>query len=136
MVVIMSNLVTSLLRIILLVVINTMWRIIVKKYGKRMLRIKARHLLLRLCRGCLPTRCRLLECNVNCDIQCPLCEEAVEDDVHTFFTCYSVRSSWQVAGLSSVMVPVACHQVSAAERVFALCRNENYATIDRVATLF
>jgi hypothetical protein len=97
---------------------------------------KARHLLWRLCRGCLPTRCRLLERNVDCDIHCPLCEEEVEDDVHIFFTCASARSSWQAAGLSSVMCYVACQQGNAAERVFALCRNEDYATIGRVATLF
>jgi hypothetical protein len=97
---------------------------------------KARHLLWRLCRGCIPTRCRLLERNVDCDIQCLLCEEAIEDDVHTFFTCASAGSSWQVAGLSSVMVFAACQQDSATERVFALCRNEDYATISKVATLF
>lgn len=71
---------------------------------------KARHLLWRLCRGCLPTRRRLLERNVDCDIHCPLCEEEVEDDVHTFFTCVSTRSSWQAAGLSSVMDSAACQQ--------------------------
>jgi hypothetical protein len=30
---------------------------------------KARQLLWRFCRGCLPTRCRLLERNVDCEIQ-------------------------------------------------------------------
>jgi hypothetical protein len=54
---------------------------------------KARHLLWRLCRGCLPTRCRLLTRNVECEIHCPVCEEEAEDDVHTFFTCASARSS-------------------------------------------
>jgi hypothetical protein len=54
---------------------------------------KARHLLWRLCRGCLPTRCCLLTRNVQCEIHCPVCEEEAEDDVHTFFTCASARSS-------------------------------------------
>ncbi|PNX71723.1 ribonuclease H [Trifolium pratense] len=92
---------------------------------------KARHLLWRLCRGCLPTRR-----NVDCDVHCSLCEEEVEDDVHTFFTCASARSSWQAAGLSSVLGSAAYQQGSAAGRVFALCQNEDYTTIDRVATLF
>ncbi|KAK2436738.1 hypothetical protein QL285_021710 [Trifolium repens] len=56
--------------------------------------------------------------------------------MHTFFTCASARSSWQAAGLSDVMVSAACQQGSAADIVFALCRNEKYATIGRVATLF
>jgi hypothetical protein len=122
MVVIMSNPVTSLICILLSVVINTMWRVTGKKYWKSVHHIKVCHLFWCLCRGCLPTRCRLLERNVNCDIQCLSCEEAVEDDVHTFFTYVSARSSWQADKLSSVMVPVACHQGSPVERVFALCR--------------
>jgi hypothetical protein len=73
---------------------------------------------------------------VDCDIHCPLCEEDIEDDLHTFFTCVSVRSSWQAADLSSVMDYVACQQGSTEGRMFALCRNEDYATIGRVATLF
>ncbi|CAJ2668572.1 unnamed protein product [Trifolium pratense] len=59
----------------------------------------------------------------------------VEDDVHAFFTCASAQSSWQAAGLSSVLGSAACQQGSAADRVFALCRNEDYATIGRVAML-
>jgi hypothetical protein len=97
---------------------------------------KTRHLLWSLCRGCLPTRCRLLDCDVDCDIHCPLCEEKVKDDVHTFFPCAYARSSWQAAGLSSDIVSVVCQQGSVTERVFAFCRNEDYATIGRVATLF
>ncbi|PNX65061.1 ribonuclease H, partial [Trifolium pratense] len=86
-------------------------------------------------RGCIPTRRRLLERHVDCDVHCPLCEDEVEDDVHTFFTCVSTQSSWQAAGLSSVLGSAACQQGSAVDRVFALCRNEDYATIGRVATL-
>jgi hypothetical protein len=41
---------------------------------------------------------------MDCDTQCSLCEENVEDDVHTFFTCVFAQSSWQVARLSSVIV--------------------------------
>ncbi|PNX75873.1 hypothetical protein L195_g031817, partial [Trifolium pratense] len=63
-------------------------------------------------------------------------EEKVEDDVHTFFTCTSAQSSWQAAGLSSVLGSAACQQGSAADRVFSLSENEDYATIGRVATLF
>ncbi|CAJ2636504.1 unnamed protein product [Trifolium pratense] len=85
--------------------------------------------------GCIPTRCQLLERYVDCDAHCPLCEDEVEDDVHAFFTCVSAQSSWQAAGLSSVLGSAACQQGSAAERVFALCRNKDYATIGIVATL-
>ncbi|CAJ2666249.1 unnamed protein product [Trifolium pratense] len=86
-------------------------------------------------RGCIPTRRRLLERHVDCDVHCPLCEDEVEDDVHAFFTCASAQTSWQAAGLSSVLGSAACQQGSAVDRVFAVCRNEDYATIGRVAML-
>jgi hypothetical protein len=35
-----------------------------------------------------------VERNVDCEIQCLLCEEEAEDDVHIFFTRASARSSW------------------------------------------
>ncbi|PNX57820.1 hypothetical protein L195_g050598 [Trifolium pratense] len=44
-------------------------------------------------------------------------------------SCVSAQSSWQAAGLSSVLSSAVCQQGSAADRVFALCRNEDYATI-------
>jgi hypothetical protein len=97
---------------------------------------KARHLLWRVCMWCLPTRCQLLERNVDCEIQYPLCEEEAEDVVQTFFTCASAWSSWQAAELLAVIVSAVCQQGSAADRLFALCQNEDYATISRVAMLF
>ncbi|GAU36575.1 hypothetical protein TSUD_362450 [Trifolium subterraneum] len=47
---------------------------------------KARHLLWRLCRGCLPTRYRLLERRVECNLNCPVCDEEIEDEIHIFFS--------------------------------------------------
>jgi hypothetical protein len=37
---------------------------------------KAKHLLWRICRGCLPTRVRLQEKHVPCELSCPLCNHA------------------------------------------------------------
>ncbi|GAU46887.1 hypothetical protein TSUD_133860 [Trifolium subterraneum] len=48
---------------------------------------KARHLLWRLCRGCLPTRCRLWERRVECTLNCHVCDEEIEDELHIFFKC-------------------------------------------------
>jgi hypothetical protein len=41
---------------------------------------KAMHLLWRICRGCLPTRVRLQEKHIPCELSCPLCNHAFEDD--------------------------------------------------------
>ncbi|GAU34529.1 hypothetical protein TSUD_394030 [Trifolium subterraneum] len=61
---------------------------------------KARHLLWRLCRGCLLTRSRLLEKRVECTLNCPVCDEEIEDELHIFFRCAVARDSWSAAGLS------------------------------------
>jgi hypothetical protein len=73
---------------------------------------------------------------VDCDIQCMLCEENVEDDIQAFFTYVSAQSSWQVARLSSIVVSTACQQGSVADRLCTLCQNEDRATIGRVTTFF
>jgi hypothetical protein len=62
----------------------------------------------------------------DCDIQRMLFEEEVEDDVDIFFTRISAQSTWQASGLSSIMISVACQLGNAADKVFALCRNEDY----------
>jgi hypothetical protein len=41
---------------------------------------KARNLLWRICRGCIPTRLRLQSRHVQCEVICPWCDTAVEDD--------------------------------------------------------
>ncbi|GAU29062.1 hypothetical protein TSUD_278180, partial [Trifolium subterraneum] len=81
---------------------------------------KARHLLWRLCRGCLPTRSRLLERRVECTLNCPVCDEEIEDELHIFFRCAVARDSWSAAGLSSVL-----HNAT----------NESSDTVGRVAML-
>jgi hypothetical protein len=38
-----------------------------------------------------------------CDVDCPLCEETTEDDLHVFFDYIATRKCWQVAGLLFVL---------------------------------
>ncbi|GAU35047.1 hypothetical protein TSUD_30130 [Trifolium subterraneum] len=68
---------------------------------------KARHLLWRLCKGCLPTRCRLWERRVESTLNCLVCDEEIEDELHIFFKCGVARDIWCAAGLSSVLHNVA-----------------------------
>ncbi|GAU47118.1 hypothetical protein TSUD_98950 [Trifolium subterraneum] len=60
---------------------------------------KARHLLWRLCRGCLPTCYRLLERRVECTLNCPMCDEEIEDELHIFFSNESSDTVGRVAML-------------------------------------
>ncbi|GAU28465.1 hypothetical protein TSUD_294680 [Trifolium subterraneum] len=96
---------------------------------------KARHLLWRLCRGCLPTRSRLLKRRVECTLNCLVCDDKIEDELHIFFRCAVARDSWCAAGLSSVLHNAAYQQTNAMDRIFALCSNESSDTIGRVAML-
>ncbi|GAU49722.1 hypothetical protein TSUD_25900 [Trifolium subterraneum] len=90
---------------------------------------------LRLCRGCLPTRYRLLERRVECNLNCPVCDEEVEDELHIFFRCTVARDSWCAAGLSSVLHNAAYQQSNARDRIFVVCSNERNDTVGRVAML-
>ncbi|GAU42252.1 hypothetical protein TSUD_327300 [Trifolium subterraneum] len=96
---------------------------------------KARHLLWRLCRGCLPTRYRLLERRVECNLNCPVCDEDIDDELHIFVTCAVARDSWCAAGLSSVLHSAAYQQSNARDRIFVVCSNERSDTVGRVAML-
>ncbi|GAU36186.1 hypothetical protein TSUD_274640 [Trifolium subterraneum] len=96
---------------------------------------KARHLLWRLCRGCLPTRSRLLERRVECTLNCPVCDEEIEDELHVFFRCAVARDSWSAASLSSVLHNATYQQTNAMDRIFAICSNESSDTVGRVAML-
>ncbi|GAU34017.1 hypothetical protein TSUD_393630 [Trifolium subterraneum] len=96
---------------------------------------KTHHLLWRLCRGCLPTRYRLLERRLECTLNCPVCDEEIEDELHIFFRCAVARDSWCAAGLSSVLHNAAYQQINAMDRIFAVCSNESNDTAGRVTML-
>jgi hypothetical protein len=59
---------------------------------------KTKHLLWRVSKGCLPTRLRLQEKHVPCPLLCPLCNHAVEDDMHALFSCDVSKNAWQASG--------------------------------------
>ncbi|GAU34295.1 hypothetical protein TSUD_20010 [Trifolium subterraneum] len=85
--------------------------------------------------GCLPTRSRLLERRVECTLNCPVCDEEIEDELHIFFRCAVARDSWSAAGLSSVLHNATYQQTNAMDRIFAICSNESSDIVGRVAML-
>jgi hypothetical protein len=66
---------------------------------------KAKHLLWRICRGCLPTRIRLQERCVLCSSSCPLCDHDIEDDWHVLFHCEFSAHSRISASLDQFLAP-------------------------------
>ncbi|XP_058765309.1 uncharacterized protein LOC131638782 [Vicia villosa] len=65
---------------------------------------RVKHLLWRICRGCLPTRLRLQQFHVQCPLGCQFCEDRIENDWHVLFGCNATKQCWQAAGLSSVNI--------------------------------
>ncbi|GAU10749.1 hypothetical protein TSUD_425820, partial [Trifolium subterraneum] len=64
---------------------------------------KAKHLLWRISRGCLPTRMRLQTRHVPCPSSCPLCNHDSEDEWHVFFDCDVSIQARQTAGLEQLL---------------------------------
>ena len=68
---------------------------------------KVKNLLWRICRGCLPTRARLLDKGVNCPSTCVMCDENnYEDATHVLFDCTKARSVWQNCSLIYKVISV------------------------------
>jgi hypothetical protein len=96
---------------------------------------KARNLLWRICRDCVPTRLRLQSRHVQCEMICPWCETTVEDDWHAFVGCTVARENWYWAGLATVMQPRVGTMSSLADFIFDICRSESRDIAGRVALL-
>jgi ribonuclease HI len=96
---------------------------------------KAKNLLWRISRGCLPTRLRLQDKRVNCPLSSPLCNQENEDDWHVFFTCETSMQAWQSAGLNYVVQPRLQHIPTVRDIIFSICSTADKNTVGRVAVL-
>ncbi|KAK2413785.1 putative mitochondrial protein [Trifolium repens] len=96
---------------------------------------KAKHLLWRICRDCLPTRTRLRNRYVQCPEECPLCLTHVEDDWHLFFNCEAVKEAWIVMGLSQVIQSRMHVFTNARELIFDICKKETESNASKAAVL-
>jgi ribonuclease HI len=118
------------------------WERVANREGKcweRLWRINAPpkciHLLWRICRGCIPTRSRLIQRHVNCSISCPLCNSGMEDDFHAFFTCANITDCWTVAGLSHIIHNRLTLFDNVVDLIFYMCSHEHADMAGRFAVL-
>jgi ribonuclease HI len=96
---------------------------------------KAKHLLWRICRGCLPTRTRLQGRCVPCPLSCPLCDHRCEDDLHVVFNCdFSVQSR-ETAGLQQFLLPWLQDSRSLCEIILDICASSDKNAAGQFATL-
>jgi ribonuclease HI len=96
---------------------------------------KAKHLLWRICRECLPTRVRLQEKHVPCQLSCPICEHHDEDEWHAILTCSSSVQARHTAGLDSFLSNRMQHASSIRELILDVCVNESADDAGRFAML-
>jgi hypothetical protein len=96
---------------------------------------KAKHLLWRICKECLPTRSRLINRFVQCPVECPLCFSCNEEEFHLFFNCDSIREAWQVTGLANIIQSRLHLFTNIRELIFDICRNESNLVAGKVAVL-
>ncbi|KAK2390980.1 hypothetical protein QL285_064484 [Trifolium repens] len=96
---------------------------------------KAKHLLWRICRECLPTRSRLKNRFVQCPEECPLCLSCGEEELHLFFKCDSMRDAWHEMGLVNIIQPRIHALTNVRELIFDICRQESSLVAGKVAVL-
>lgn len=97
--------------------------------------LKVKNLIWSICRGCLPTRARLLDRGVNCPSVCALCDGNYKDDIHVLFDCPKARSVWWGNNLFQDIYVVMQTNNTVADIVFALLQNLPQAKIQLFVTI-
>ncbi|PNY09255.1 ribonuclease H [Trifolium pratense] len=96
---------------------------------------KTKHLMWRICKGCLPTRLRLKDRNVQCPLSCPICENDAENDWNFLYECENSRNAWQRAGLEHIITQHAQQANTTKECILHLCQFGDRNEAGKVATL-
>jgi ribonuclease HI len=106
---------------------NSLWRIKAPP--------KSKHLMWRICKGCLPARVRLQEKCVPCSINCPICDHNYEDDMHVLFNCVESLQAVQYAGLEHVVRTRIQRFNNAKDLLLDVCATENATTAGQFAVV-
>jgi ribonuclease HI len=96
---------------------------------------KTKHLLWRICKGCLPTRSRLKEKQVQCPLICPMCELEEENEWHFVYACENSKRAWQGAGIDHIISPYAQQGISAKDCILHICHDKERKDAGKVAML-
>jgi hypothetical protein len=93
--------------------------------------LKVKHLVWRMCRGCLPTRVRLQDKGVSCPTNCASCSYEYEDLNHLLFECPLAIQVWMSAGMWQDVQNATMNSDSAVNTVFYLLQN-SYVIIQHI----
>jgi hypothetical protein len=70
-----------------------------------------------------------------CPLNCPICDQNIEDDWHLLFACTESIQARQTSGLEHVISPRLQQAQTAAEVVFSICQSEDKDTAGLFAVL-
>jgi len=96
---------------------------------------KIKHLLWRMCRGCLPSRVRLQDKGVTCPTRCVNCNLDHEDLNHIFFECSFAIHVWLSAGIWYEVQNAVVQSNFAVEAIFHLLQHLSTTHQQRFAAL-
>jgi len=87
-----------------------------------------------MCRGCLPTRVRLLDNSVTCPTNCARCDSTHEDLLHVVFACPFALQVWNRTSLWGSVQHAISTTDSATEAIFYLLENLSVELTQRLAS--
>jgi hypothetical protein len=88
-----------------------------------------------MCRGCLPTRVRLLDKGVVCPTNCASYTSNHEDHMHVFFYCPFAIQVWNRTGLWGFVQHALSNTASATNAIFSLLENLSVELTQRLSTV-
>jgi len=93
---------------------------------------KVKNLIWKICRGCLPTRARLLDRGVQCPFMCAMYEDNYEDAIHALFDCPRVRNVWCEGNMWEEVNTALQKHNTVAEIVFALLQDLSQTKVEQL----
>ena len=96
---------------------------------------KVKKLIWRMCRGCLPTRVRLLDKGVTCPTNCARCASNHEDLMHLFFACPFALHVLNITELWGSVQHALSTTASASEAIFYLLETLSVELTQRLSSV-
>ena len=96
---------------------------------------KVKHLVWRMCRGCLTTGVRLQDKGVSCPTNCASCNDNYDDLNHLLFECPLAIQVWNSAGIWQDVQSAAMNSDSAVNTIFYLLQNSPMNIQQRFAAI-
>ncbi|XP_058755068.1 uncharacterized protein LOC131628221 [Vicia villosa] len=96
---------------------------------------RVKHLIWKICSGCLPSQVRLIQHHVPCPSTCRFCDVAEEDEWHVFIGCLETNSCWRTAGLFDTVAPFITSSNNIKSILLNVCSEVDRKVAGRIAVM-